>query len=154
MIPLALTEEISSGIIYAQTLLPHPDGSILLARTVQKFLNAILEDTTPEILWTLSYTKQVPRSLPSEHCSDKTPSVVDPITEHRSRDQSITMQSRIIKLPELGLDLALDDSVLEEVKAAWKKIVGEEEAAKGFMLFEDRSGENEGNNADDTGDVF
>lgn len=35
------------------------------------------------------------------------------------------------------MDIALDDSVLREVEAAWEKIVGEEKG-DGFMVFEDR----------------
>ena len=47
-------------------------------------------------------------------------------------------QPRVIILPDLGPEIALEDSVLREVEAAWKKIVGEEGKGEGFMVFEDR----------------
>ena len=60
------------------------------------------------------------------------------------------MQSRVIKLPDLGPDIALEDSVLQEVEAAWEKIVGEEKGhGGGFMVFEDRGGDAESNDDDD-----
>lgn len=54
--------------------------------------------------------------------------------------------SQIIILPDLGPDLAVDDSLLDNVKDAWEKIVGEEKG-DGFMVFEDREGlsDEEGN---------
>lgn len=62
------------------------------------------------------------------------------------------MQSRVMKLPDLGPDIALEDSVLREVEAAWEKIVGKEKA-EGFMVFEDR-GDAEGNDNDGFEDEF
>ena len=48
-------------------------------------------------------------------------------------------QSRVIILPDLGPEVALEDSVLREVEAAWEKIVVEEGKGEGgFMVFEDR----------------
>lgn len=47
-------------------------------------------------------------------------------------------QPQVIILPDLGPEIALEDSVLREVEAAWEEIVGEEEKGEGFMVFEDR----------------
>lgn len=137
---------ICEGIIYGQTLLPHPDGSVLLARTVQKLLAAIPEDPNPEILWTLSYTKHVPRSQTLKEESYST-SALDPTAEH-PLDNPVMVQSRVITLSELSPDLALEDSVLQEVKSAWEKIVGEE-GGEGFMLFEERDGGGAGGDDDE-----
>ncbi len=57
----------------------------------------------------------------------------------------------MITLAELSPDLALEDSVLQEVKAAWEKIVGEE-VGEGFMLFDDRGGSDD--NDDEAEDGF
>lgn len=121
---------------------------------MDKFLAAIPEDPIPEILWTLNYTKQVPRSLLTKELAKSTSenfSVSSPPPPH---GDPLPAQSRIITLPELGPDLALDDSVLLEVRAAWERIVGEEKG-DGFMVFEDRGdgvGEGEDDGGDDGGD--
>ena len=41
----------------------------------------------------------------------------------------------ILCFPSLSPDLALEDSVLENVKLAWKKITGQDES---FMIFDER----------------
>lgn len=60
--------------------------------------------------------------------------------------------SQIILLPDLSPNLVVDDSLLENVKDAWEKIMGEVKS-DGFMDFEDREGlsEDEGNNEDVNG---
>ncbi len=48
----------------------------------------------------------------------------------------------MLSLSDLGPDLALEDSLLTNVKEAWEKIVGEE-TGEGFLIFNDREGEDE-----------
>lgn len=64
--------------------------------------------------------------------------------------KKLSNDPRMIQLPDLGPDLALEDSVLRNVKAAWEKIVGEDVEA-GFMIFEDREGMGDEDEGDDDG---
>lgn len=117
---------------------------------MQKLLAAVPEDPSPKSLWTLNYSKKVPRASTCDNQSDST-TAPDATTKNSPRN-SKSIQSRVIILPELGPDIALEDSVLREVETAWEKIVGEEKG-EGFMLFEDR-GERQGNDNDEAEDEF
>lgn len=55
----------------------------------------------------------------------------------------------VLQLPDLALGLVLEDDVLKQVRAAYEKIMGEEEGA--FMTFEDREGQAEGEEGDEGG---
>ena len=46
--------------------------------------------------------------------------------------------ANILQLPDTVPGLALEDDVLEHVKAAYEKIMGNDD--NGFMMFEDREG--------------
>lgn len=112
-------------------------GATLLSKAVQKFLATILENPQPEVLWNLEYTKQytVP-CLPTSKAGKSPPSPSSPI----------------ILLPDLSPNLVVDDSLLDNIRDAWERIVGEEKG-DGFMVFEDREGlsDDEGNNEDANG---
>ena len=80
-------------------------------------------------------------------------SVANPLVSNSiTNDQSKNLSNdpRMIQLPDLGPDLALEDSVLRSVKAAWERIVGEDVEA-GFMIFEDREGMGDEDEGDDDG---
>ena len=47
------------------------------------------------------------------------------------------------KAADSVLDLAFDDSILEDVEKKWKAIVGDGEDNRPFMQFEERAGVNE-----------
>lgn len=55
----------------------------------------------------------------------------------------------VMQLPDLAPGLVLEDDVLKQVRAAYEKIMGEEEGA--FMTFEDREGQAEGDEGDEGG---
>jgi Rab proteins geranylgeranyltransferase component A len=83
-----------------------------------------MTDDQPAVIWSLHYT-QLGRS--AEHSA--------------SAAISSTGSAPIICLQPPSLDLAFDDSVIGEVKAIWKKVLGIEEAqGQDFLLFEDREG--------------
>ena len=46
----------------------------------------------------------------------------------------------IYKFPPPNLDLAIEDEVVDMVKQAWMKIVGNEVAPDDFMIFDERDG--------------
>lgn len=89
------------------------------------------------MLWSLEYIKQytVP-VLPTPGAGKSAPG----------------SSSQIILLPDLSPNLRVDDSLLDNVKDAWERIVGEEKG-DGFMVFEDREGlsDDEGSNEDANG---
>lgn len=106
-----------------------------------------MEDPSPQPLWVLNYTKKVPRASFSP--SDTRPgSSIQP--DSNPEDSISKQQSRVIILPDLGPEIAVEDSVLHEVEAAWEKIIGEEGKGEEFMVFEDR-GDAENYNDDDNG---
>lgn len=109
-------------------------GDALLRKAVQKFLATIPEDQQPEVLWSLEYLKL-----------HTVPKIATPKAEKPSSGSS----SQIILLPDLGPNMVVEDSLVENVKDVWEKIVGEEKG-EGFMVFEDREGisDDEGNNED------
>lgn len=128
---------IESGIIYANTSIPSHaalpyTGDALLSKAIQKFLATIPEDPQPEVLWSLKYTKQY-----------TFPNLID----FKVGKPPPGSSSQIILLPDLSPNLAVEDSLLDNVKKAWEKIVGEEKG-DGFMVFEDREGL-----SDDEGDI-
>lgn len=108
------------SVIYASTSLPNPTSSTLLARSVQKFLATVDEDPKPEILWTLHYTQYYTIS------SAATNSSIDEVSS-----------SPIICLPDVPPDMPVEDSVLDNVKQAWEKIVSTV-TEEDFLIFEDR----------------
>lgn len=112
-------------------------GAALLSNAVQKFLATIAEDPQPEVLWSLEYTKQYTVPVLPTSGAEKIP----PGSE-----------SQIILLPDLSPNLIVDDSLLDNIKDAWERIVGEEKG-DGFMVFEDREGlsDDEGSNEDANG---
>lgn len=89
------------------------------------------------MVWSLEYTKQY--TVP-----------VSPIS--RAGKSPSGSSSQVILLPDLSPNLILDDSLLDNIKDAWERIVGEEKG-DGFMVFEDRErlSDDEGSNEDANG---
>lgn len=142
------------GIIYASTYLHEPggstslDGSTPLTIAVQKYLATIPEDPKPAILLSLHYTQlHTLGSWPDDSNTANVSSI--PID---SRQGPPTPGSHIIRLPDIAPDVALDDSLLIQVKDVWEKIVGEE-TCNGFMAFEDREGMGEGREEEEEEDA-
>jgi hypothetical protein len=46
----------------------------------------------------------------------------------------------MLGFPSSSLDIAFDDSMLDRVKEAWQKIMGEETNPQDFLMFPDREG--------------
>lgn len=111
-----------TGVIYGSVGLPGPQGQGLIESAVNELLKAVA-DPTAKVLWSLRYT-QLGRG---SDIIDAT-QTVEPNTQN------------IISFPPPSLDLAVDDSTIDIVKAAWKVIMGEEAVDDEFMDFEDREG--------------
>lgn len=103
----------SSGILYASAQLGGTAGSELLQVAVRELLAAVEVTPAPTVLWSVQYQQR-----PS------------------SGSENLPAGAHILKFPPSPLDLAFDDKVLENVKAIWQKIVGED--AGEFLVFQDR----------------
>jgi hypothetical protein len=89
-------------------------GFTLLRKAVESLLSAHDVTPSPTILWSVEYQQEASsgsETLPSD-------------TNH------------VIRFPPPSLDLAFDDTVLENVKEVWQKIVGDEGGE--FLVFQDR----------------
>lgn len=100
---------------------------------MKKFVAAIAEDPKPNVLWNLSFTQ---KSLAPNDA-------IAPLTLNPEPETPILTAApaspQIVQLLNLAPDIALEDSMLKNVHAAWKKIVGDD-TGDGFLKFEDREG--------------
>ncbi|MCJ1311560.1 Rab proteins geranylgeranyltransferase component A [Agyrium rufum] len=111
-------------IIYASTLASEDTTSHVLNVAIHKLLSAVVEDSPPKVIWTMSYAE-----LRAEHVSDQ------PVSSNEEHEGSKGSANQVIILPNMSADLSFDDGILAEIRLAWIKITGLEE---GFLTFEDR----------------
>ncbi|KAL8790677.1 MAG: hypothetical protein Q9213_000525 [Squamulea squamosa] len=123
------------SIIYTSTTLSHPSASQWLFSAIERFLSAVPhEPAPPDILWTLTYKQHhsVPISSSSSNLRTDCQAQAD--------DES-TQDCGVVYLQDLGPSLALEDEVLNDVRAVWERITADDGDARGaFMQFEDRAG--------------
>jgi hypothetical protein len=89
----------------------------LIADAIDKLL-ASNAGPDAKVLWSLRYT-QLGRAVEGD-----TPANV--------------VSGNLVRFPPPSLDLAFDDSVIDLVKDAWIRIMGDESSPDQFMKFEDR----------------
>ena len=77
----------------------------------------------PNVLWSMRYEQLVGDSN---------------VSNDGAEDFEVSDSDSLLRFPTASLDLALDDTLLENVKNVWQKIVGGN--AGNFMEFEDREG--------------
>ncbi|KAJ5600216.1 hypothetical protein N7450_001283 [Penicillium hetheringtonii] len=108
------------SVIYGSVALPGPEGHTLLECAVDRLLRA--EGSQSMILWSMRYTQSGrfsnDGSLPTIH-------------KH---------SAHVYCFPPSNLDLSWEDEVIDMVKEAWIRIVGDEVDHDDFMIFEDREG--------------
>ncbi|KAF1851788.1 rab proteins geranylgeranyltransferase component A [Cucurbitaria berberidis CBS 394.84] len=111
------TGECPSGqsLLYASTSLSGEKGFELLQQAVDEFLSSVDVTPQPNILWSVRYQQQ-----PSSG-SESLPT--------GAGDQ-------VLRFPPPSMDLAFDDSVLENVQGLWQKIAGDDGGQ--FLIFQDR----------------
>ena len=85
----------------------------------------------PEILWSLKYRVQG-RSIDS----DATPVIS-------------SQSGRVLVFPVASVDPVFDDSILEGVKDAWKRILGDEAEKTEFLKFGERRTDDDDDDDDD-----
>ena len=106
------------GIIYASVKAGDGTSAEILPNHVDSFLSSFSPDSPPRILWSMSYTSRLPASF--EH----------PISTH---------DGQVFVIPELPCSIALEDNILDNVRAIWQDVVGDEVEPESFLRFEDRS---------------
>lgn len=109
------TGECPSGqsVLYASTQLGGTKGSELLQAAVDALLASVGVTPVPTVLWSIKYEQR-------------------PL----SSSEDLPSGAQVLRFPSSSLDLAFDDTVLENVKGIWQKIVGEN--AGEFLVFQDR----------------
>lgn len=113
--------------VYASTILTGKDGRDLVAEAVKSLLSA--HDGDAQILWSLSYEQRAGPSSSSVEAPES--------------------QTNILKFQDAPLDYTFDDAIVENVQAAWQKILPE---ADDFMVFRER-GDDAGEDAADDEDA-
>ena len=87
----------------------------MLQKAVASLLASVDVSPKPSVLWSVQYQQQAssgPETIPSED------------------------NDHVLRFPPSSLDLAFDDSVFDNVKDVWEKIVGDD--AGDFLVFQDR----------------
>ena len=102
--------------LYASIAAKSTTGFALLDKAILALLDVVNEDTTAGVLWKLQYEQHGARTTPDD----------DP-------------RSTIVTFPPSSLDLAFDDSTLDNVRTIWERIMDGEDA--GFLQFPPREGD-------------
>lgn len=124
----------STGIIHASTF-EHisPDHSQdRLASAIANILGTHTDasnDEHPIVLWSMTFTLNVAtKSNPQNLYLTKDP------------------EKRVVIFPDTTHDIAFDDTILDNVKAAWETVLGDRAAEFDFLRFEERRDEGEEEN--------
>jgi hypothetical protein len=88
---------------------------------VEKLLSTANEEPAPRVLWSMSY---VQRGRASSNA----------ISEPFAQDKS----GRVLTFPPASLDLSFDDTLVDSVRAVWRKTTDAESDDAGFLRFEER----------------
>jgi hypothetical protein len=110
------------GVLYASVSLPVEQGKPLLSSAVEELLRITGEASHARVLWNLQYEQHSPHSR-------KHPQL---------QNQKSYKRERVLKLPSPSMDLVFDDGVLDSVRWAWQKIMGEEAESDHFLVFLER----------------
>lgn len=87
-----------------------------IEEAITALLESIGEQPEPKVLWSLNYQQRSPKSTQS----------------------AVMNGDGVVVLPALSQDLALDDSIMDEIKSAWSKIT--DGSNEDFMKFQAREG--------------
>jgi Rab proteins geranylgeranyltransferase component A len=113
------------GVIYGTTSLSGSEGQSLLEAAVSKLLDVFAdEDGNPTVLWSLRFTQL---GLACEDDSQRGTVYRSPISD------------RIICFPPPSLDISFEDGIIDDVKAAWRILMGGGISDSEFMNFDNRA---------------
>lgn len=127
------------AVIYAHTThnVSYTIAHSLLQSAIHKLVASIDESPEPQVLWYLHYDQKrtAPATADNYDTNIKCAKISNP---------------HVLRLPDIDPGLVLEDDVLKHVRAAWRRIVGEDE---GFMVFEEREGMGDDEAEDGDGEV-
>ncbi|KAF2177181.1 hypothetical protein K469DRAFT_378932 [Zopfia rhizophila CBS 207.26] len=103
------------SVLYVSTSLSGEKGFQLLGKAVETLLRTVDISPPPTVLWSAQYEQRY---------SAANSSLPPSSSEH------------VLKFPPSSVDLAFDDSILDQVKSVWQKIMGDD--AGEFLVFKDR----------------
>lgn len=113
--------------MYASVGLSIEHGKPLLTSAVEQLLRITGEASQARILWNLHYEQHHPHRR----------------GQPQLLDQKAYKQERFLKLPSPSMDLVFDDGILDSVRWAWQRIMGEEADSEQFLVFLGREGQEE-----------
>ncbi|GAB7352575.1 hypothetical protein MBLNU459_g2959t1 [Dothideomycetes sp. NU459] len=116
------------SIIYASTTATGHRGTTLLDQAIKSLLST--QATGAEVIWALHYEQHL-NIAEASHAAE----------------QGNQIKDRVLCFPDPSLDIVFDDAVLDNVKDAWTRIMGDD--ADGFMMFQEREGAGEEDHDDD-----
>lgn len=127
------------GVIYAHTTHPiyYTAAHSLLQSAIERLIANIDESPKPQILWYLHYDQ---KHTPPATTDDYDTNIIC----------TKISNPHVLKLPDVEPGLVLEDDVLKHVRAAWRRIMGEDE---GFMIFGEREGMGEEGVEDGDGEM-
>lgn len=105
-------------------MLPNRDGQALIESAIRQLL--ALGDGNGEILWALRY-------IQLGHLGG----------EVVSEPKLHGISKQVISLPSASLELALDDSMIDDVRSVWKTVMDHDVDEDDFLKFEAREGADE-----------
>lgn len=118
------------GVLYASISTSTDIGNGLLDHAIKRIIECVEMGGQPtEVLWSMRYQQ---RSQWSTAVSQ------DHTSRASARPDPLVLKNTMV-FPSPTLDLAFDDSILEQVQEAWQKITAADPESD-FMIFEDRQG--------------
>lgn len=106
------------GIIYASVKAGNGASAESLQNAVESFLSSFSPDSPPGVPWSMSYTSRRPASF---------------------KHSIFTHDGRVVIVPESPCSIALEDNILDDVRAIWQDVMGDEAEPESFLRFDDRS---------------
>jgi len=97
------------------TTIATPDAKELLERALNAFISATSDERAPQILYQLQY-------------------------EQQSGSGASEVDGLVFTFPAPSSSLSFNDSVLEQVREAWKKVMGDAAVEAEYLTFTDREG--------------
>jgi len=118
------TGECPSGqcVLYSSTSLAGQKGQASLDQAIERLLEHERDADVPKVLWSLRYIQS--------GLSPASPSVL-------AGDQQAPRN--VLLFPHSSLDVVFDDGMINKVKEAWERIMGDDDTSS-FMQFEEREG--------------
>lgn len=115
-----------AGIIYASCLEDNTTTQERLKSAITSLVSTAGNESAAQAVWSMSFVRD-------ESATGYTPD--HPLQQDPS--------GKVLVFPQRTHDIAFDDTILDGVKAAWERVLGDRSAEYDFLRFEARRDENE-----------